>query len=185
MSIGPCYVAEVGASYVAVPPTNAQALHRLAAVRREQGVSRHAVASRLKVAVEQVRRQESEDSDLPLSTLYAWREILDVPIADLLVEPDDGFPSQILLRSQLVRLMKTARTAIEKAKQDSVRWMAQTMINQLIEIMPELSDVGVWNVGGKQRRRNELGVAAERRLASDMYVEKGDACAELMALIGD
>ena len=80
---------------------------------------------------------------------------------------DDDLTSSILLRSQLVRLMKTVRTILEKAKQDSVRWIAQTMINQLVEIMPELSEVGVWNVGGRQRRRSELGVAAERRLATD------------------
>jgi transcriptional regulator with XRE-family HTH domain len=175
MSIGHCYLTEVGsAPYVAVPATNTQALHRLAAVRRQQGVSRHAVASRLKVGIEQVRQQESESSDLTLSTLYAWREILDVPIAELLVEPCDGLPSSILWRSQMVRLMKTVRTILEKTKQDSVRWMAQTMISQLVEIMPELSEVGVWNIGGKQRRRHELGVAAQRRLATEMFVEKDD-----------
>jgi transcriptional regulator with XRE-family HTH domain len=175
MSVGHCYLTEVGsAPYVAVPAANPQALHRLAAVRRQQGVSRHTVASRLKVGIEQVRQQEGESSDLPLSTLYAWREILEVPITELLVEPGDGLPSSILLRSQLVRLMKTVQTILEKAKQDSVRWMAQTMVNQLVEIMPELSDVGVWNIGGKQRRRSELGVAAQRHLASNMFVENDD-----------
>jgi transcriptional regulator with XRE-family HTH domain len=175
MSIGHSFITEVGsAPYMAIPPGSAQSLHRLAVVRRQQGVSRQAVASRLNVGVEKVRQQENENSDLPLSALYAWREILDVPIAELLVEPSDGLPSQVLLRSQLVRLMKTVRTTLEKAKQDSVRWLLQTMINQLVEIMPELSDVGVWNIGGKQRRRSELGVAAERRLASEMFVERDD-----------
>jgi transcriptional regulator with XRE-family HTH domain len=175
MSIGHSYITEVGlASSVALPPGSAQSLHRLAVVRRQQGVSRHAVASRLNVGIEKVRQQENESSDLPLSMLYAWGEILDVPIAELLAEPSDGLPAQVLLRSQLVRLMKTVRTTLEKAKQDSVRWLVQTMINQLVEIMPELSEVGVWNVGGRQRRRSELGVAAERRLASEMFVEKDE-----------
>ena len=141
------------------------------------------MASRLNIGIEQVRQQEDENSDLPLSTLYAWREILDVPVAELLVEPDDGLPSSILLRSQLMRLMKTVRTILEKTKQDSVRWMAQTMINQLVEIMPELSEVGVWNIGGRQRRRSELGVAAQRRLATDMFVEKDDDEYALLAVV--
>jgi hypothetical protein len=144
------------------------------------------VASRLRIGVEEVRRQESEGSDLPLSALYAWREILDVPIAELLVEPSDDLPSPILMRSRLVRLMKTVRTTLDKAKQDSVRWLVQTMINQLVEIMPELSEVGVWNVGGRQRRRSELGVAAERRLATDMFVDKDDDdYARLTSYMGD
>jgi transcriptional regulator with XRE-family HTH domain len=191
MSIGPCYITEVGsAAYVPLPPAdveaNPHALHRLARVRRQQGVSRQTVASRLRISVEQVRQQENESSDLPLSTLYAWREILDVPIAELLVEPNDDLPSPILMRSRLVRLMKTVRTTMEKAKQDSVRWLVQTMVNQLIEIMPELSEVGVWNVGGRQRRRSELGVAAERRLASDMFVDReDDDCGRLGCYAGD
>ena len=117
--------------------------------------------------------------------LHAWREILDVPIADLLVEPGDGLPAPILLRSQLVRLMKTVRTLLTKTKQDSVRWLAETMIEQLVEIMPEVSEVGVWNAGGK-RRRHELGVAAQRRLATDAFVERDDdECARLTLFMGE
>jgi hypothetical protein len=70
MSIGHSYITEVGsAPYVALPPGNAQPLHRLATVRRQQGVSRHTVARRLKIEIEQVHQQETESSDLPLSTL--------------------------------------------------------------------------------------------------------------------
>jgi transcriptional regulator with XRE-family HTH domain len=185
MSIGPCYLTEAGTTCAAVPPSDTRPLHRLAVVRRQQGVSRHAVASRLHISVDQVRDQECEDSDLPVSTLYAWQKVLDVPVAELLVEPDDGLPSEVLLRSQLVRLMKTVRTTLDKAKQDSVRWLVQTMINQLVEIMPELSEVGVWNIGGKQRRRSDLGVAAERRLMSDTLVEKDNDFAQVLSCVGE
>jgi transcriptional regulator with XRE-family HTH domain len=175
MSTSPCLVAGMDSvPFVAVPPAVGRPLHRLATVRRQQRVSLHAVARRLGIGVEAVRQQECETSDLPLSALYGWQSVLDVPIAELLVEPDDGLPSSILLRSQLVRLMKTVQTISEKAKQESVRRMAQTAINQLVEIMPELAEVGVWNIGGRQRRRNELGVAAHRRLSDDVFVERDD-----------
>jgi transcriptional regulator with XRE-family HTH domain len=176
-----CATAVGAVAYVAVPPSDPQPLHRLAAVRRQQGVSRHAVAHRLKIDVDEVRQQESENADLPLSTLYAWREVLDVPVGELLAEPDDGPSSSIQARSQLVRLMKSARMLLEKAKQDSVRYVAQTMINQLVEIMPELAEVGVWNIGGRQRRRSELGVAASRRLTAEMFVDGNDGCAQAEA----
>jgi transcriptional regulator with XRE-family HTH domain len=172
MSLDHCCTTGVGAvPCVAVSPRDPQPLHRLATVRRQQGVSRHAVAHRLKIEVDEVRQQETESSDLPLSTLHAWRDILDVPIAELLVEPADGPSSSILARSQLVRLMKSTRMILEKTKQDSVRWIVQTMINQLVEIMPELADVGVWNIGGRQRRRSDLGIAAARRLSAEMFVD--------------
>ena len=172
MSIANCCVTAVATvPYVPVPTRNSQPLHRLGVVRRQQGVARHTVARQLKIGVEEVRQQESEDCDLPLSRLYAWQKVLDVPVAELLVEPDDGVPSWILLRSQLVRLMKTVQAIAEKTKQESVRRMVQTMVGQLVEIMPELANVGAWNANGKKRRRSELGVTAERRLADAMFVE--------------
>ena len=70
--------------------------------------------------------------------------------------------------------MKTVRTILEKTRQDSVRSMAQTMVNELVEIMPELAEIGVWTIGGRQRRLSEVGVAAERRMAADMFVESND-----------
>ena len=105
-------------------------------------MSRRAVARRLNVDVEQVRQQECETADVPLSVLYAWQKALDVPVAELLVEAGDALASPILERSQLVRLMKTVLAISEQARQESIRRMAQTMVDQLVEIMPELAEVG-------------------------------------------
>ena len=49
-----------------------QPLHRLAAVRRLQGMSRRTIARRLNVDAAEIRRQEEETADLPLSVLYQW-----------------------------------------------------------------------------------------------------------------
>ncbi len=97
MSIGHCYVTEVAAvPYVAVPATEQPTA---APSRRWCAGSKVLHATRWRAdstsSVEEVRQQESENSDLPLSTLYAWQKVLDVPVAELLVEPDDGLPSSI------------------------------------------------------------------------------------------
>ena len=175
MSIELCDATGVGAVQdVAVPVTGGQPLQRLAAVRRQQGLTRLTVARRLNIEIEQVRQQESESSDLPLSMVYAWQQVLEVPIAELLVEAGDALSSPVLERSQLVRLMKTVQTISEKTKQESVRRMAQTMVGQLVEIMPELANIGAWNISGRQRCRSELGAAAQRRLPDEMFVEHSD-----------
>ena len=149
-------------------------MQRLAAVRRQQGVSRRTVARRLNIDVEQVQQQECETADLPLSVLYAWQKVLEVPVAELLVEAGDGLASPILERSQLVRLMKTVRAMAEQARQESIRRMAQTMAAQLIEMMPELADVGPWHTVGKRRRLNELGIAAQRRFADEVFIDNDE-----------
>lgn len=157
-----------------IPAAAERPLQRLADVRRQQGISRRTVARRMNVEVEQVRRQELEAADLPLSALYAWQKALDVPIAELLVEAGDCLVPSILQRSQLVRLMKTVLAIYEQAKQESIRRMAQTMRDQLVEIMPELANVGAWHAVGKRRRLSELGVAAHRRLTEDVFIDRGE-----------
>lgn len=151
-----------------------QPMQRLAAVRRMQGLSRRAVARRLNVEVDEVRRQESETADLPLSIVYAWQKAMDVPLAELLVEGDDASTSPILRRAQLVRLMKTVLAVRDQAKQDSIRRMAETMWEQLVEIMPELAHINPWHAVGKRRRLSELGIAAHRHLTENVFLDRPD-----------
>ena len=184
MSTDYCCVPQADAApFVVVPATRRRPLHRLATVRRQQGVSRHAIARQLNIEVEQVRQQENENSDLSLSMLYAWQSILDVPIGELLVEPDDGLPSSILLRSQMVRLMKTVQTISENTKQESIRARAQTMVGQLVEIMPEVADVGPWNINGAPRRPSDLGLTAHRRMSDDLFVDRDSGYAQHCASV--
>ena len=159
---------------VAVPMAAARPIQRLALVRRNQGISRRTLARRMNVDIDTIRKQEDETADVPLSVLFAWQKALDVPLGELLAESGDSLVSPVLERSQLVRLMKTVLAMREQAKQESIRRMAQTMCDQLIEIMPELANVGPWHAVGKRRRLNELGVAAQRRLTEDVFVDRGD-----------
>jgi transcriptional regulator with XRE-family HTH domain len=173
MSAVSCGMTGMGpAPHVSVPMADCQPLQRLALVRRRQGVSRRSVARRLNIEIEQVRQQECATADLPLSVLYAWQKALDVPVAELLVESGDGLCSPILERARLVRLMKTVLSIAEQARQESIRRMARTMIDQLVEIMPELAGVGPWHTVGRRRRLDELGVAAQRRLPEELFVER-------------
>ncbi len=148
---------------LAVAAAKGRPLQRLALVRRMQGVSRRTMARRMNVEIEQLRQQEIATVDLPLSVLYTWQKALDVPIAELLVEAGDSLALPVLVRSQLVRLMKTVLAVRAHARQESIQQVAQTMADQLIEIMPELADVSPWNAVGKRRQPSELGVAAHRR----------------------
>jgi transcriptional regulator with XRE-family HTH domain len=154
--------------------TNHRALHRLGAVRRLQGISRRTVARRLNVDVAEIRRQEEETSDLPLSTLYKWQKALEVPVAELLVDSQDDLSPPLLQRAQLVRLMKTALAILEQAVDERTRLMAQSLVDQLVGIMPELQGISAWHAVGKRRRLNELGIAAQRTLSDDVFIELMD-----------
>ena len=155
-------------------PTAKAPLHRLALVRRREGVSRRTVARRLQIDVARVKSQEDENADMLLSTLYQWRDVLDVPVAELLVDSNDPLSAPVLKRAQLVRLMKTATTILERSHQIAIRRMAQTLIEQLLELMPELETVTPWHAVGQRRTRDELGQAAQRGLAIDWFQEVGD-----------
>lgn len=151
------------------PDPRNRPLHRLAHVRRLQGVSRRTLARRMNTEVSQIKLQEREDSDLRLSQLYEWQKALEVPVAELLVETDEPLSAPVLRRAQMVRLMKTATAILERSHQVPIRRMAEVLVNQLVEIMPELAGVQPWHVVGQRRTQDEEGQAASRRLSLEAY----------------
>jgi transcriptional regulator with XRE-family HTH domain len=143
-------------------------LNRLRTVRRREGISRRTVARRLQRSVEEVALQEEEPNDLLLSTLYQWASALEVPVTELLVEPNESLSPSVMKRAQAVRLMKTAKTILERGALP-IRRMAQMLIDQLIEMMPELKDTTAWPAVGQRRDGSDLGRIAERVVSTALF----------------
>jgi transcriptional regulator with XRE-family HTH domain len=144
-------------------------LHRIAAVRRRQGVALRTVARVLNVEIEEAARQEQETTDLPLSTLLKWQAVLDVPIAELLVESEEMLSAPVMERARLVRVMKTAASILDKADSPRIRRLSETLMQQLVEIMPELEGIGPWHeYVGPRRRRDECGRIVERQVSAGL-----------------
>lgn len=128
-------------------------LHRLKEVRREQGLSLRRVAMHLHVDQDEVRRQEESGCDLLLSQLYQWQKVLEVPVADLLVESNAPLSPPVMERARMVRLMKTAAALYERADTSALRRLCETLISQIKEIMPELEGITPWTDSDSARRR--------------------------------
>jgi len=152
-------------------PRQGDPLHQIAAVRKRQGISCRALARRLKTEVGFVKWQEQADSDMLLSTLYQWQKALGVPVTELLVDDNEPLSPPVMKRARMVRLMKTAMAIREEAQAPPLKRMAQMLVEQLIEIMPELKDVNPWNAVGQRRTLDELGQAADRRLSLDALAD--------------
>ncbi|MCA9185840.1 MAG: hypothetical protein R3E01_30750 [Pirellulaceae bacterium] len=141
--------------------------HRIATVRQQQGMSLRSVSRQTGVEVRQLRLQEQETEDLKLSDLFLWQAVLDVPLIDLLADPGTGLSQPVLERARLVRIMKTVKAIVERAHDPAISRLAETLESQLIEIMPELAEVGPWHSVGQRRSLDEFGRAAERVLSED------------------
>ena len=152
------------------PKKPTRALHRIAEVRNQQGVSLRTAARHLKSDLATVRQQEKATSDLRLSELAQWQELLDVPLVDLLVDSAAPLSQPVMERARLVRMMKTAASIAEKASSVEVQRMAKMLIDQLIEVMPELKEVSPWHSVGQRRSLEEVGRVVERRLRDDFFV---------------
>ena len=167
---------EVGrheAPVVAIRPAGRR-LHRLGTVRQQEEISRRTVARQLKTSITEVKRQEDETADLPLSALYEWQKVLDVPMSELLLEPDEPLSSPVRNRAKMLRVMKTAVTILERARQAPVRRMAQMLVEQLVELMPELEGVSPWPAVGKSRLPSEYGQVIHRRLPDEIFLDSDD-----------
>lgn len=157
--------AEAGST--AEPPPGG--LHRIAEVRRQQGVTLRNVARRLGIPLAVVRRQEQAGSDLRLSELLRWQEVLEVPVAELLVEGEGQLSGPVLARSRMVKLMKTAAAIRERAQDSGLSRMVEMLVEQILEIMPELSDVTPWHSVGQRRTREELGRTARMVVSEELF----------------
>ncbi len=120
-------------------------------MRRQQGISLRNVARRLNTEISVVRQQEDETSDLPLSVLYEWQKVLEVPISELLVDCNAPLSPPVMERARMVKVMKTVAAIVEKANTPSLKRLLQMLCNQLLEIMPELTDVAPWHSVGQRR----------------------------------
>lgn len=176
MSIARWSMADTVAGVADSPPvengTN-RPLHRIGEVRKQQGITARTVARRMDVPMEQVRAQEDPDSDISLSDLYRWQQALGVPVADLLVDLDAPLSTPVLERARLLKMMKTIRFIRENAECDSVRRMAKMLVEQLLEIMPELAEVSPWHTVGQRRTLDEYGRIAERTYSDRLLVDAG------------
>ena len=137
-------------------------------MRRQQGVTLRNVARRLGVSLPLVRRQEQPDCDLRLSDLLRWQQVLEVPVAELLVEGEGQLSGPVLERSRMVKLMKTAAAIRERSREPAVVRMVEMLVDQVLEIMPELADVTPWHSVGQRRTGEELGRAARTVVSEEL-----------------
>jgi hypothetical protein len=131
-------------------------------------MSLRSVARHLGADARTLRAQEVETTDLPLSVLHQWAAALNVPITELVAEPTSDLSLPLLNRARLLRIMKTTRAILEQANQLRVKRMAQMLVEQLVDLMPELADVTAWNSTGPRHCHRELGRAARLRLPADV-----------------
>jgi transcriptional regulator with XRE-family HTH domain len=144
-----------------------QTLHRIQEVRRLQGMSLRTAARHLGTDIPSIRAQEQGTTDLRLSDLYRWQQALDVPVSELLVEDDDPLSRPVAERAKLVKAMKTARSLLETAPVGPVRRMAENLVEQLLDLMPELKEVSGWHTVGQRRSLDELGRIAQQPISDD------------------
>jgi transcriptional regulator with XRE-family HTH domain len=150
------------------PPRNAghpgQALHRIQEVRRLQGMSLRTAARQLGSDIRSIRAQEQSTTDLRLSDVYNWQRALDVPVSELLIDEGETLSRPVRERGAMLKIMKTARSIVESAAPGQTRRMAENLIQQLLELMPELKEVSPWHSVGQRRSLDEMGRIAEQPL---------------------
>jgi hypothetical protein len=106
--------------------------------------------------------------------LVRWQEALEVPIADLLTDPGTPLSRPVMERARLVKLMKTARAIFEQAEAEGTKRLANMLVQQLTEIMPELAHISAWHSVGQRRSLDEFGRVVDRRLRDDFFISYHD-----------
>lgn len=167
--LGVASIAATDAVSVALPPTSSltpkQPLHCLGEVRRRERITRRTVARHLGISIDEVGQQEQPSSDMLLSNLHRWQKALGVPVAELLDEAGGELSPPVQLRAQLTRIMKTVRSIQERARQVGMQRLVETLVDQLLDVMPELKETTAWPSVGQWRRERDPGQAFFRGLS--------------------
>lgn len=144
-------------------------LHRIGEVRQEQGVSIRSAARRLRLSMQDVRSQEEPSNDLRLTQLLEWQQVLEVPLADLLLDNSGPLSTPVSQRARMLRVMKTAKALQEQAVDLPIQRLAAMLITQLVEVMPELQEVSAWHSVGQRRTQDEMGRIVERTIPDTFF----------------
>ena len=156
------------------PPTStvsdqSQRLHRLGEVRQQQGTSLRSISRRLNLSMQEVRKQEQPQYDMRISELLKWQEVLEVPLSDLLVDSEGPLSEPVYHRASMLRVMKTAKAIQENAHECGVKRLANMLVGQLVQLMPELADVSAWHSVGQRRTQDEVGRIVERPIPDSFF----------------
>lgn len=144
--------------------------HQIAQVRENQGMSIQNCARKLGISLQEAREQEKPTTDLTLSQLIAWKEVLDVPFSELVGPFEDELQNPIRNRAELLKVMKSAKYIHQHTRESRIRTMAENQIGQILEIIPEFETVSPWPEVGQSHEARQPGVAASRRF--DPEVER-------------
>jgi transcriptional regulator with XRE-family HTH domain len=144
-------------------------MHRINEVRQEQGVSIRSAARRIGISMQDVREQEDPTCDLRLSQLHLWQQVLEVPLTDLLLDSNAPLSTPVSQRAHMLRVMKTAKALAEATAEPPIKRLAEMLIAQLVEVMPELQEVSAWHSVGQRRTQDEMGRIVERTIPDSFF----------------
>ncbi|QEG34131.1 Rossmann-fold NAD(P)-binding domain-containing protein [Bythopirellula goksoeyrii] len=145
--------------------------HRIQEVCQQQGATVRAISRKMEIGVNEIRQQEDPHADLRISDLLKWQKVLEVPLVDLLVDNDGPLSEPVTRRANMLRVMKTAKAILETTHDRNVKRLADMLVSQLVEIMPELSEVSAWHTVGQRRTQNDLGRIVERSIPDSFFTD--------------
>lgn len=143
--------------------------HRIQEVCNQQGATVRSLTRKMDIGSNEIREQGNPQSDLRISDLLKWQKVLEVPLADLLVDNEGPLSEPVSRRAGMLRVMKTAKAILESAHDRSVKRLASMLVSQLVDIMPELAEVSAWHTVGQRRTQNELGRIVDRTIPDNFF----------------
>ena len=150
-------------------PQPAPKYHRIQEVCNQQGATVRSLTRKMDISATEIREQGNPQSDLRISDLLKWQKVLEVPLADLLVDNEGPLSEPVSRRAGMLRVMKTAKAILESAHDRSVKRLASMLVTQLTDIMPELADVSAWHTVGQRRTQSELGRIVDRTIPENFF----------------
>jgi transcriptional regulator with XRE-family HTH domain len=151
------------------PAKPGRKFHRIQEVCIQQGATVRSLSRKMDISTSEIREQENPQADLRISDLLRWQQVLEVPLAELLVDSEGPLSEPVGRRAGMLRVMKTAKAILEATHDRSTKRLASMLVAQLTELMPELAEVSAWHTVGQRRTQNELGRIVDRTIPDNFF----------------
>ena len=125
-----------------------ETFHHIREIRTRKGISLDYCAEAIGISLEAARRQEKPTSNLSISQLIKWMDVLRVRCSEILGQEVDDLDDPIFHLEELLNVRKLAKSIHMGTREENTHYVAENLITVLDNLILDSKDVaGGDNIG--------------------------------------
>ncbi len=141
-----------------------ETFHHIREIRTRKGISLDYCAEKIGISLAAARKQEKPTSNLNISQLIKWMDVLNVQLSEILGQEVDDLDDPIFHLEELLNVRKLAKSIHMGTREENTHYVAENLITVLDNLILDSKDVaGGDNIGQAQKDRRRAAETPEKK----------------------